>query len=155
VPALRDEPLDLYALLEVSPQASQEVIQAAYRVLARRFHPDRDATAEAARRMRQINAAYRVIGSPAPRASYDLERARERRRTSVVLAGSKPRPAVTVTSSGHSDGLLLSQTRQVVLLLVLIAAVAALLVLLVWISLDGSGDVSLHQVDRLTEIRWR
>jgi hypothetical protein len=38
---------------------------------------------------------------------------------------------------------------------VLIAAVAALLVLLVWISLDGTGDVSLHRVDRLTEVRWR
>ena len=31
---------DAYRILQVDPSAEQVVIQAAYRVLARRFHPD-------------------------------------------------------------------------------------------------------------------
>ncbi len=65
----------LYDLLEVSPNASPEVIKAAYRQLALKYHPDKqpDARArqQAEERMKQINAAYNILSDPARRAEYD------------------------------------------------------------------------------------
>src|SRR5258708_3104215 len=75
----RHEPLDLYELPEVSPQASPHVIQAAYRTLARASHPDRNAASNAEQRIRQLNAAYEVLSVPERRARYDLACARARR----------------------------------------------------------------------------
>ena len=34
------EPVDLYKVLQVDPEAEHEVVQAAYRRLARKYHPD-------------------------------------------------------------------------------------------------------------------
>ncbi len=68
-----DEP-DYYEVLEVSRKASQEVIEAAYRRLARKHHPDCNTSDDAAERMRQINAAFDVLGSPVKRSRYDCRR---------------------------------------------------------------------------------
>jgi curved DNA-binding protein CbpA len=69
------EPFDAYKVLQVDPEAEDEVIQAAYRRLARKYHPDLTTGLEAAARMAAINAAWELIGKPAARAAYD--RARE------------------------------------------------------------------------------
>lgn len=65
----------LYDLLEVSPNASPEVIKAAYRQLALKYHPDKQPNArarqQAEERMKQINAAYDILSDPARRAEYD------------------------------------------------------------------------------------
>jgi DnaJ-class molecular chaperone len=65
----------LYDLLEVSPNASPEVIKAAYRQLALKYHPDKQPDARARQRaeerMKQINAAYEILSDPARRAEYD------------------------------------------------------------------------------------
>lgn len=65
----------LYDLLEVSPNASPEVIKAAYRQLAMKYHPDRQPDAQARRRaeeqMKAINAAYEILSDPVQRAEYD------------------------------------------------------------------------------------
>lgn len=65
----------LYDLLEVSPDASPEVIRAAYRQLALKYHPDKQpdgrARQQAEERMKQINAAYDILSDPARRAEYD------------------------------------------------------------------------------------
>jgi DnaJ-domain-containing protein 1 len=67
---------DLYRVLELRPEAGSETIKAAYRRLAKRFHPDVNAGHTAAeRRFREINRAYRVLGDPEARAAYDLARA--------------------------------------------------------------------------------
>jgi curved DNA-binding protein len=52
---------EAHRILQVQADAEPEVIQAAYRALAKKYHPDRDASADAARRMRQINDAYRQL----------------------------------------------------------------------------------------------
>jgi curved DNA-binding protein CbpA len=65
------EPADAYKVLQVDREAEDEVIQAAYRRLARKYHPDLAPDAEAARRMAAINAAWALIGTPAARAAYD------------------------------------------------------------------------------------
>lgn len=63
--------LDPYKTLQVDPEADLEVIQAAYRRLAQKFHPDVAPGPEAATRMIAINAAWEVLGEPASRAAYD------------------------------------------------------------------------------------
>lgn len=50
--------VDPFALLGVAPDATPDELAAAYRRLAKEWHPDRQVTAEATWRMAQINAAY-------------------------------------------------------------------------------------------------
>lgn len=68
--------LDPYKVLQVDPEAEDEVIQAAYRRLAQKYHPDRSPGPEAAARMVAINAAWDVLRDPARRADHDRSRAR-------------------------------------------------------------------------------
>jgi len=68
------EPVDAYKILQVDPEAEDEVIQAAYRRLARKYHPDLAPGPDAALRMAAINAAWRLVGTAAARASYDRSR---------------------------------------------------------------------------------
>jgi curved DNA-binding protein CbpA len=69
-------PFDPYAVLGVSPSASTDDIRHAYRVLARRFHPDADGhDARAAARFAQATEAYDLLVDGDRRRSYDLRRA--------------------------------------------------------------------------------
>jgi curved DNA-binding protein CbpA len=67
--------IDPYKILQVDPEAEDEVIQAAYRRLARKYHPDLATAPEAANRMAAINAAWELIGEPAARQAFDRQRA--------------------------------------------------------------------------------
>lgn len=86
------QPRDLYAVLGVARDASEEDIKRAYRKLAREHHPDLnlgDAAAEA--RFKEVAAAYEVLskaerrelydelGPDAEKIGYDPERAEEYR----------------------------------------------------------------------------
>jgi hypothetical protein len=55
--------VDPFAVLGVAPNASAEEVAAAYRSLAKRWHPDRVEGPQAARRMAEINAAYDLLRS--------------------------------------------------------------------------------------------
>jgi curved DNA-binding protein CbpA len=59
---------DFYKLLQVDCGADAEVIRAAYRILARKHHPDVGGSIE---HMTEINRAYGVLSDPASRATYD------------------------------------------------------------------------------------
>jgi len=63
---------DAYRVLQVDPSAEQIVIQAAYRVLARRFHPD--GYQPDVHRMAELNRAYGLLRDPETRRRYDLKR---------------------------------------------------------------------------------
>lgn len=66
---------DHYRTLQVSRDAEPEVIERAYKVLSRKYHPDlaRGAGEKAAtRKMQQLNEAYAVLRNPAARRRYDL-----------------------------------------------------------------------------------
>lgn len=64
---------DYYAELQVSPKAEPGVIAAAYRYLARMYHPDVTGVVDD-ERMRRLNAAYEVLADPARRKAYDESR---------------------------------------------------------------------------------
>ena len=66
--------LDHYATLGVAPTSPRQVIRAAYLQLMRRYHPDRNPSAAAAARAREITAAYAVLSVAEDRAKYDIER---------------------------------------------------------------------------------
>jgi hypothetical protein len=53
--------VDPFAILGLAPDAAAGDVTAAYRELAKRWHPDRGGGEEAARRMAEINAAYEVL----------------------------------------------------------------------------------------------
>jgi DnaJ domain len=65
---------DPYKVLQVDPSAEQEVIEAVYRRLARKYHPDANPAPEATARMRDLNAAYEILKDPERRAEHDLRR---------------------------------------------------------------------------------
>jgi hypothetical protein len=70
---------DYYAILQVHARAEQEVIDAAYRQLMRKYHPDLAgsdpaAAAEFHERAKAINQAYAVLRDPAQRQIYDRMR---------------------------------------------------------------------------------
>jgi curved DNA-binding protein CbpA len=82
---------DLYAVLGVDRGAEPEVIDAAYRALARKYHPDVNRASDAVERTRRLNDAYRTLHDAAARAQYDATLAlREARAPGSVQ--STPRP---------------------------------------------------------------
>lgn len=61
---------DYYEILQVSPSAEPEVIEAAYRKLAQKYHPDVNKSPSAADRMRKINIAHDELCDPIRRERY-------------------------------------------------------------------------------------
>jgi len=68
-----DKNKDYYATLGVHPTAEIAVIEAAYKALAKRYHPDvsQDNPDEAHRRMQEINEAYEILSDKTKRKEYD------------------------------------------------------------------------------------
>ena len=63
-----------YALMGVQTNASKQEIQAAYRGLVMKHHPDRNPEAqkkEAARMFQRVQQAYSILRDPAKRKQYD------------------------------------------------------------------------------------
>ena len=71
-----------YEVLEVNENASKEVIEKAYKVLAKKYHPDlqEDKNKKAAEeKIKVLNEAYEVLSDPNKKQAYDakLQRAKE------------------------------------------------------------------------------
>ncbi|MGE5473673.1 MAG: J domain-containing protein [Ignavibacteriales bacterium] len=68
--------MTLYDLLEVSPKASKEVIEKAYRVLVKRHHPDFHKPEDKAKEeetLKRINNAYEILSDENERKKYDAK----------------------------------------------------------------------------------
>jgi curved DNA-binding protein CbpA len=89
---------DYYRILQVDPSANPLVIQAAYRVLARIFHPDVQGDDD--EQMKRLNRAWEVLGDPRRRAAYDSERAG--RHTGPVASTSPAATARHTTADAPS-----------------------------------------------------
>lgn len=61
----------LYSVLGIAPDAPQEVVEAAFKALARVHHPDVSKAKDGGERMRQINRAYEILRDAAKRKAYD------------------------------------------------------------------------------------
>lgn len=78
---------DYYSVLGVSLDSEDIVIQAAYRALMRRYHPDVNQSSQAAQKALEINEAYAVLSDPKKRRAYDKANA-----TSAGSRGSSTEP---------------------------------------------------------------
>ncbi len=83
----------LYDVLMISPWADLQFMTLAYRHLAKRYHPDVDASPEAAARMAELNDAYAILRDPSKRSAYD---------ESVGLGPARPAP-VSAERSANRD----------------------------------------------------
>lgn len=81
-----------YKILQIDPAADPEVVQAAYRRLAQKYHPDANAASEATRRMQEINEAYEVLRDPVRRADFDRR-----------YAGQEQQPAAQSAKQGRQQ----------------------------------------------------
>lgn len=64
----------LYEILEISENASNEVMEKAYKVLAKKYHPDLQTPENkkmAEEKMKQLNEAYSTLSDKNKRAEYD------------------------------------------------------------------------------------
>ncbi|MGC2856505.1 DnaJ domain-containing protein [Novispirillum sp. DQ9] len=68
------DPSGYYRTLGVVPQATAEVIKAAYRRRAKDLHPDRNPRPDARDEFQRLGEAYRTLSDPARRAAYDAGR---------------------------------------------------------------------------------
>ena len=95
-----------YEILQVSPRAEPEVIEAAYRRLARKYHPDVDPNPEATYRMQQINWAYETLRDPIRRARHDREVQKHRHSRSTATRSDyrEPRPRPSYDQQPKSSG---------------------------------------------------
>jgi curved DNA-binding protein CbpA len=96
---------DAYEVLNVQPTAHQLVIQAAYRVLAAIYHPDRDASEATTHRMAELNVAYDKVRTVDRREVYDRERLRREAPAEAVVTPYQPaeRAASPETGPGVLD----------------------------------------------------
>ena len=97
---------DPYKVLQVDPEAEDEVIEAAYRRLARKYHPDVASDPDAQERMVRINQAWEMLRDPVRRAAVDRARSRAATQAArAASAGSQERTAGTQPGAPrHAQG---------------------------------------------------
>jgi len=99
---------DPYKVLQVDPEAERDVIEAAYRRLARKYHPDVSSEPESHERMIAINRAWEQLRDPVKRAAVDRARRRATGTAAWVAASdAQARTAGSVvahTRHGYTRG---------------------------------------------------
>jgi hypothetical protein len=97
-----------YKVLEVDSEASPEVIEAAYRRLARRYHPDLNPNQDTTGKMQQLNEAFGVLRDSQQRMSYDLYlraqvEAQARQTATTSTASTQTQPNTTPPPAPASE----------------------------------------------------
>lgn len=78
--------INYYEILEVSEKASDEVIEKAYKVLAKKYHPDLQQNGNkknAEEKMKLVNEAYDILSNPQKREDYNKKLNDERTRENI------------------------------------------------------------------------
>jgi DnaJ-class molecular chaperone len=105
--------VDLYAVLNISADATADEIKRAYRELARQVHPDMQDKQGTAQLFRQVQEAYEILSDPSKRAAYDRQR---------VEAGLSPKSIFQWKMQPSRTELSVDMDEQVVYLLFDISA---------------------------------
>jgi curved DNA-binding protein CbpA len=90
---------DLYEVLQIHRRAELDVIRAAYRALARRYHPDFGGELV---QMVALNEAWRVLSDSVRRAAYDAELKKSYSRRATDRP--PPAPVVGFAPTARSNG---------------------------------------------------
>src|SRR5271165_6216566 len=96
MPPVVSAQLDYYAVLEIAPSADGVEVNAAFRRLAWRYHPDRNPVPGATLQFQDINEAHQVLSDAERRAEYDAKWHSE------LKVRRKPARAPVRTHSHHS-----------------------------------------------------
>lgn len=62
-----------YKILQIDPSAEPEMVETAYRRLARKYHPDQNQSDDATVRMQELNEAYEILSDARKRTEYDRD----------------------------------------------------------------------------------
>lgn len=104
--------ITLYEILEVSEKASDEIIEKAYKVLAKKYHPDLQTPENkksAEEKMKQLNDAYTTLSDKNKRAEYDtgLKRIREqeeiRKQNAIVNQSNNVQTRIVYTTNPNTQ----------------------------------------------------
>ena len=82
---------DPYQILQVSPDAEPEVVEAAYKSLARKYHPDLAGTAASEAKMKEINWAHSILTDAQKKRQWD----RDHRPNRPAGAPAPPKPSAS------------------------------------------------------------
>ena len=80
----KQEFVDYYEVLEVSPNANSYTIERVFRFLAKRFHPDVAESGDM-QRFSQIVEAYDTLRDPKERAAYDVQFTAQKQSTAELV----------------------------------------------------------------------
>ena len=92
--------INYYDILQVSPDCDIKILEAAYRHLAKMYHPDHVETADVTK-FNEVIEAYRILRNPTQRAEYDLQHAANVRDRS--FGDEKKHQSTVEIDSGHND----------------------------------------------------
>lgn len=97
---------DYYKILEVAPDASPEVIQMAYKALAKKYHPDLNPGQEEAaqEKMKDVNEAYEILSDKDKRWQYDQIYYRQEKTEQKTSYSAPEPPKGAQTHSAQSRG---------------------------------------------------
>jgi hypothetical protein len=95
-------PRILYDVLNVAPEAEPVVLEAAYKSLIKKYHPDQAVEAPVSKDAAAINEAFAILKDPAKRADYDhrLWSKQQAVRLAELQVASAGRPPRFVAVSG-------------------------------------------------------
>jgi hypothetical protein len=80
--------VNYYKILQVDTEAETEVIEAAYRRLARKYHPDVNKSPDAEEKMKQFNEARKILTNSKERGIYDRQFEEETQRKQTQGQGA-------------------------------------------------------------------
>jgi curved DNA-binding protein CbpA len=95
-------PRSLYDVLNVAPEAEPVVVEAAYKALIKKYHPDQAVDIPVSKDATEINEAFGILKDPAKRADYDhrLWTKQQALRLAELQVASAGRPPRYVAVSG-------------------------------------------------------
>jgi molecular chaperone DnaJ len=93
-----------YEILDVACDADPDALKKAYRLMAKKVHPDhQQGDAQAEERFKELQEAYEVLSHPVKRVQYDTEYLRKRVRAGSGSAGRRSPPSGTRGKTGVAD----------------------------------------------------